>query len=121
MLQSKFTVAVGTTSLRTLESVYWFGVKLLKDPDSEFVIGQQDPYVQHDLSSYQASLHAIIDHMNRREISTITGETSIYIVPGYVFRSCQALLTNFHQPGSTLMLLVAAFVGKDWKKIYSWK
>jgi S-adenosylmethionine:tRNA ribosyltransferase-isomerase len=118
MLRSRFTIAVGTTSLRTLESVYWFGVKLLKDPETEFVIDQQDPYTQHDLPSYEESLHAIIDHMDRLHISTVTGETSIYIVPGYIFRSCQALITNFHQPGSTLMLLVAAFIGSDWKKIY---
>jgi S-adenosylmethionine:tRNA ribosyltransferase-isomerase len=118
MLRSKFTVAVGTTSLRTLESVYWFGVKLLKNTEAEFIINQHDPYTQEDLPSYEKSLNAIIAHMDRLNISTITGETSIYIVPGYVFRSCQALITNFHQPGSTLMLLVAAFIGEDWKKIY---
>ena len=118
MLRSKFTIAVVTTSLRTLESVYWFGVKLLKESETEFVIDQQYPYTQNELPSYEESLHAIVDHMDRFRISTITGETSIYIVPGYIFRSCQALVTNFHQPGSTLMLLVAAFIGSDWKKVY---
>lgn len=118
MLQSKYTVAVGTTSLRTLESVYWFGAKLLQDPKALFDIQQHDPYTQSDPSSYKDALTAILKHMDQQGVSSLTGETSIYIIPGYTFKSCQALITNFHQPGSTLMLLVAAFVGNDWKKIY---
>lgn len=118
MLGSKYTVAVGTTSLRTLESVYWFGAKLLTDPTAPFDIKQQDPYTQNELPSYHDALRAILLRMDRQETSTMTGETSIYIMPGYSFKSCQGLITNFHQPGSTLMLLVAAFVGNDWKRIY---
>jgi S-adenosylmethionine:tRNA ribosyltransferase-isomerase len=60
----------------------------------------------------------VLTHMDENDKNSITGETSIYIVPGYTFAVCQSLITNFHQPGSTLILLVAAFVGKDWKKIY---
>jgi S-adenosylmethionine:tRNA ribosyltransferase-isomerase len=59
-----------------------------------------------------------LKRMDTRQIDTVTGETSIYIVPGYTFKVCNALITNFHQPASTLILLVAAFIGKDWKKVY---
>ena len=112
-------IAVGTTSLRTLESVYWYGTKLLTNPDVPFKIEKLDPYASKGKSpSKKESLQAIYDLMCRKEMEIIHGETSIYIVPGYQFQLVDALITNFHQPGSTLMLLVAAFVGEDWKRIY---
>lgn len=112
-------IAVGTTSMRTLESLYWFGVKLLKDPNASFSITQDDPYL-HDqsLPDKETALRAVKALFDRKGADSITGTTSIYIYPGYTFQICKGLITNFHLPGSTLMLLVAAFVGDDWKRIY---
>lgn len=119
LLSGKRIIAVGTTSLRTLESLYWYGVKLLDDPDAKFEVNQEYPY-QHPGSgpTKEAAFGAVRNLMQRRQITQLHGETSIYILPGYKFRVCQGLVTNFHQPGSTLLLLIAAFVGSDWKKIY---
>jgi S-adenosylmethionine:tRNA ribosyltransferase-isomerase len=114
----RLITAVGTTSMRTLESLYWFGAKLLLDPDSEFRIGQRDPYSHAHQPEVNEAIKAVTAHMDKHQLNTIIGETSIYIKPGYKFKVCNALITNFHQPSSTLILLVAAFVGDDWKKIY---
>jgi len=120
MDESRFIVAVGTTSLRTLESSYWFGANLLQDPTKEFAITQHDPYQQRSsLPSKKGAISAVLRYLESNHQSAITGRTSLYIMPGYTFRICRGLVTNFHQPGSTLILLVAAFVGNDWKKIYS--
>ncbi|HEY5823500.1 MAG TPA: S-adenosylmethionine:tRNA ribosyltransferase-isomerase [Cyclobacteriaceae bacterium] len=119
LLIGKKVIAVGTTSMRSLESLYWYGVKLLTNPKAEFIITQNDPYLETSfLLSTEESLRAILQHMEKEELENIIGHTSIYILPGYSFKICKGLVTNFHQPGSTLMLLVAALVGKDWKKIY---
>lgn len=114
----RFVVVVGTTSMRTLESLFWFGVKLLENPDTEFVILQDDPYQERKIPTTTEALKAVIAYMDGHKISTLTGTTSIFIYPGYQFRICRGLITNFHLPGSTLILLVAAFVGENWKKIY---
>jgi S-adenosylmethionine:tRNA ribosyltransferase-isomerase len=115
----KFIIPVGTTSLRTLESIYWLGVKILKDKKAGFRINQNDPYsITGNLPSTSEALHAVKHHMSDNRLESLLGETSIFIKPGYAFNVCKGLITNFHQPGSTLMLLVAAFVGNDWKKIY---
>lgn len=118
IIDSKSIVAVGTTSLRTLESLYWYGVKLMGDSNSEFDIDQQYPYTQANPAPVPEALDAVRRYMDVKKKDTITGETSIYIVPGYTFRLCRGLVTNFHQPSSTLILLVAAFIGNDWRKIY---
>ena len=115
---SDSVIAVGTTSLRTMESLYWYGVKLLQDPFSTFSISQHDPYVQKELPSTSTALSAVLKFMDDNNTDCVTGETSIYIVPGYEFKVCDPLITNFHQPGSTLILLVAAFIGEDWKLVY---
>ncbi len=117
--ESRVIIAVGTTSMRTLESLYWFGVKLLNDPHAQFSITQNDPY-QHTqpLPDKGTALRAVKNFLDQHSIDSITGATSIYIYPGYTFRICKGLITNFHLPGSTLMLLVAAFVGDDWRRIY---
>jgi S-adenosylmethionine:tRNA ribosyltransferase-isomerase len=112
-------IAVGTTSMRTLESLYWFGVKLLQNPDADFNITQHDPYELPDSISQIDALNAVAACMDLKELKNLTGTTSIFIYPGYRFRVCRGLITNFHQPGSTLMLLVAAFIGKSWKEVYS--
>ena len=114
----RLVTAVGTTSMRTLESLYWYGAKLLSDPQCEFRIGQRDAYTFTGPPATEKALQAVMDFMNRNQLDSLVGETSIFIRPGYTFRVCKALITNFHQPASTLILLVAAFAGDDWKKIY---
>ena len=119
LLPDRPVVAVGTTSLRTLESLYWYGVKLLDDPDAEFNIGKLDPYEPRKVTpGKEESFRAVADRMGRMGLKFLTGTTSIYILPGYPFRVVDGLITNFHQPRSTLLLLIAAFIGKDWRKIY---
>ena len=119
LLKNRFIIPVGTTSMRTLESIYWFGVKLKKNHEAIFSIQQNDPYQNYtSLPSTEEALQEVIRYMERKQLDILTGETSIYIMPGYTFRICRGLITNFHQPGSTLILLVAAFVGDDWKNIY---
>jgi S-adenosylmethionine:tRNA ribosyltransferase-isomerase len=114
----RFVIAVGTTSMRSLESLYWYGVKLAIDPRAEFHISQEDAYILKNELTLSDSLQNVLKKMHDDQTDTITGETSIYIMPGYKFRVCRGLITNFHQPNSTLILLVAAFVGEDWRKIY---
>jgi S-adenosylmethionine:tRNA ribosyltransferase-isomerase len=115
----KKIAAVGTTSMRTLESLYWYGVQLIRRHDHRFNIKQDDPYTTDGpLPSRKEAFEQIRKMMVERQITTLTGETSIFIKPGYTFRVCDALITNFHQPASTLILLIAAFVGEDWRKIY---
>lgn len=117
--EKRFVIPVGTTSMRTLESLYWFGVKLLMNSDGIFDIGQNDPYETYpSLPSRDEALLAVLKMLDTKGLDAIGGKTSIFIKPGYEFRICRGLITNFHQPGSTLMLLVAAFVGRDWRKIY---
>jgi len=118
LLAAGSIVAIGTTSMRTMESIYWYGVKLLKDPSQAFEITQFDPYELPSDVPRSMALEAVKRKMENENLDSITGETSIMIMPGYSFKVAEALITNFHQPGSTLMLLVAAFAGSDWKKIY---
>ncbi len=114
-------IPVGTTSLRSLESLYWFGVKLFRSEGTSFFIEKLYPYPfeESELPSAAQSLTAIAAFMDQQNLSEIVGETEIFIFPGYTFRLCKAIITNYHQPGSTLILLVAAFVGDDWKRIYA--
>jgi len=119
LIPGKKIIAVGTTALRTLESLYWYGTKLLTNPGAPFIIEKLDPYIINESSpSAEVALNAVLDHMDKYGVSEIMGQTSIYIFPGYEMRICQGLITNFHQPGSTLLLLIAALTGADWKKIY---
>ncbi len=112
-------IAVGTTSLRTLESLYWYGVKLHANPEAEFTIAQEEPYRNNNQNlTRKEAFENVLQKMSHDGADQLLGETSIYIMPGYRFYTVDALITNFHQPGSTLMLLVAAFVGEDWKNIY---
>ncbi|QDH80756.1 S-adenosylmethionine:tRNA ribosyltransferase-isomerase [Echinicola soli] len=112
-------VAVGTTSMRSLESIYWYGVKLLNGDSKAFQIQKLYPYQEGLIkASLQESFQAILDFMNTENLDEITGSTEIFIMPGYEFRVCNGLLTNFHQPASTLILLVAAFTKGTWQKIY---
>lgn len=117
---SKKIIAVGTTAMRTLESLYWWAVKLKSNPKAPFNIEKLFPYQDNSIRLNKAeAAEVILAYMNQQKIDAISGETSIFIFPGYKFRVCDGLITNFHQPGSTLILLVAAFVGEDWKLIYN--
>lgn len=116
--QSKL-LAVGTTSMRSLESLYWFGVRLLRNEGDEFLIPKLYPYQNFSLlPSRNESFEKIYNYMCNKGLNEITGSTEIFIVPGYKFRVCDGLVTNFHQPGSTLILLVAAFTNECWRQIY---
>jgi S-adenosylmethionine:tRNA ribosyltransferase-isomerase len=117
----KRIIAVGTTSIRTVESLYWFAANLEENPNSPFVIKPNDPYRSRNnppISTTQA-LEKIMNYLEETHQEYLSGETSLYIYPGYSFKMVKGLITNFHQPGSTLLPLVAAFVGQDWKKIYA--
>ncbi|MDY0343759.1 MAG: S-adenosylmethionine:tRNA ribosyltransferase-isomerase [Lentimicrobium sp.] len=120
----KNIIPVGTTSMRSLESLYWIGVQLIEghmqEQDLPFIIKQWMPYETKVIYPAAEALQAIVDYMSRHRLTTIRAVTSIMIVPGYHFRVCNALITNFHQPRSTLLMLVAAFVGNDWKKVYDY-
>lgn len=116
LLKASPIIAGGTTTMRTLESLYWFGVKLLSG-DKNFHIMKNDPY-QLKWASKQEALNAVLSFMESRSLTKIGGQTEIFLYPGYSFRICQGLITNYHLPGSTLILLVAAFIGQDWKKVY---
>lgn len=113
------TIAVGTTSMRTLESLYWYGVKLLKGDDKEFLIDKLDPYTTTKNISTQESIEAVLHFMQQHQLEQLVGETELLIAGGYEFKVCKGLVTNFHQPTSTLLLLVDAFVKGDWKSIYN--
>jgi S-adenosylmethionine:tRNA ribosyltransferase-isomerase len=113
-------VAVGTTSVRTLESLYWFGVKLKQNPDIEAMhISQWDPYALDDCGmDYVEAYGNILAWMERNGEDDLHGETQLMIAPGYRYRTITGMVTNFHQPKSTLLLLVSAFIGERWKEAY---
>ncbi|MBQ6667858.1 MAG: S-adenosylmethionine:tRNA ribosyltransferase-isomerase [Bacteroidales bacterium] len=112
-------VAVGTTTARTLESLYWFGVQLSENPETEsMLIGQWFPYAKHpDLPATDA-LQLVLEYLQRHGLPLLEGETKLMIAPGYRFRIINGLITNFHQPKSTLLLLVSALVGDVWRDGY---
>ena len=113
-------VAVGTTSVRTLESLYWHGVQLLENKGTAFKVAKLIPYDSREsLPSKNESLQAVLNQMEAEEKVEIMGETEIFIFPGYQFQMIDGLITNFHQPGTTLMLLIGSLIGDDWKKSLS--
>ena len=114
--------AVGTTTVRTLESLYWMGVRVLGGylpSDENFSIDQWEPYGKESDIPAGLALSALEKAMDEEGTEYINGSTSLIIVPGYRFRMIKGLITNFHQPGSTLLLLVAAWTGESWKDIYT--
>ncbi len=112
-------IAVGTTSVRTLESMYWFGVQLIENRGRLFQIEKLAPYSRREsLPTGKEALEAIVKEMNSKSVDNLLGTTEIFLFPGYRFQMVDGLITNFHQPGSTLVLLIAAILGKDWKKVY---
>ena len=113
-------VAVGTTSMRTLESLYFLGAQLLHHSTQPLSVAQFEPYEQEHTLSTREALQAIVDYLEQTGQDTLHAETQIMIKPGYTFRVVDQLITNFHQPKSTLLLLVSAFVGGDWHTIYDY-
>lgn len=114
-------VAVGTTALRSLESVYWHGVRLLRgELSGQMDVAQWEPYESRgELPTAPEALHAVLSELDSRGEDRLVGHTGLLIAPGYRFRFADALVTNFHQPQSTLLLLVAAFVGTNWRDAYA--
>jgi len=126
LIQSeKPIVAVGTTSMRTIESLYWLGCKLLMNP-SEFdnqlpFVSQWEVYqLENEKISLQAALERLIFYLETNKKERLLARTQIIIAPGYSFKLTNGLVTNFHQPASTLLLLVSAFIGNDWRKVYDY-
>ena len=125
-------VAVGTTSVRTLESLFYIGQKLLRNPnltEEELHVNQWEPYEEsfnscsnstQEGAKLLASLHAILHWLDRNHLPSLHASTQIIIAPGYEYKIVKMLVTNFHQPQSTLLLLVSAFVKGDWHRIYDY-
>lgn len=114
-------IAVGTTSVRTLESLYYIGVILETNPDADILkVSQWQPYnPENNLISKEKALKNILECLDRHASDVLFADTQIMIVPGYEFKIVTGIVTNFHQPKSTLLLLVSAFVKGDWKTIYT--
>jgi len=114
-------IAVGTTSARTLESLYWLGVKSIEDPvSSNLVVNQWEPYETESNLSAKEALLALLSWMQKNKTDRLFSKTQIIIAPGYKPRLAKALVTNFHQPQSTLLLLVAALIGDKWREVYDY-
>lgn len=113
-------VAVGTTALRTLESIYWLGVWLTNNKQASLeILTQWEPYESEQSLSVDEALSAILHRMDEQGTESLWARTELLIAPGYRIRMADGLITNFHQPRSTLLLLIAALVGDDWRNIYS--
>ena len=112
-------IAVGTTSVRTLESLYYAGASCIEKGAPEDV-GQWDPYTRDWPYSTKEALLALVDYLDRTGADNLKLGTRIIIVPGFRFRLIDMMVTNFHQPQSTLLLLISAFVGGDWRTIYDY-
>ena len=113
-------IAVGTTSVRSLESLYWIGVKLHTNKLNPFFIEQWEVYEYQSDIKFKDSLLAIQNYLKENQMEKLTATTRIIIVPGYKFKVIAGLITNFHQPQSTLLLLISAVVGEKWKEIYGY-
>jgi S-adenosylmethionine:tRNA ribosyltransferase-isomerase len=114
-------IPVGTTSVRTIESLYWLGIKAINNPQGSepvLFLDQWESYFMNTKISPQSALEALLNCL--RPDDTIHASTSLIIVPGYNFKIINGMITNFHQPRSTLLLLISAWIGKDWEKIYNY-
>jgi hypothetical protein len=127
-------IAVGTTSVRTLESLYYIGVKLALNPDSSeeaLHVNQWEPYdlphnaeglvlIKGETITPKEAISNILNYLNRNHLDVLHSSTQIIIAPGYTYKIVKMLITNFHQPQSTLLLLVSAFLKGDWRKVYDY-
>ncbi len=117
----RIIIPVGTTSMRALESLYWFGVQLIKlESVEQFFVQKLEPYSYGEdiFPTRKHSLKAVLDWMTERNLEQLWGQTEIFIFPPYGFKICKGLITNFHLPQSTLLLLVSALIGDSWKRVY---
>lgn len=116
-------IAVGTTSARSLESLYWIGVQMLNgdwEPGRSIAVPQWYPYDKNYGASAADALEAVLDYLEKKGMDKIMARTRIIIAPGYDYKIIDGLVTNFHQPQSTLLLLVAAMIGEDWRLVYDY-
>lgn len=111
---------VGTTSMRSLESLYWFGVRLLRNEENPFWLNQEYAYNvsadEHPPAT--EAIQAVLTYLQTHKLASLTAHTAVYITPGYQMKLCRGIVTNFHQPGSTLIVLISALVGPQWRTIY---
>jgi len=122
LIKATKIIATGTTSLRTLESLYWISLKLKLSPNAELMLDQWEAYaIDEQLPNIPAkeSFEYLLQWMNEHAVTDLHCRTSLIIIPGYQFKVAHGLITNFHQPHSTLLLLIAAFIGDNWKKVYA--
>ena len=124
LINNDFVIAVGTTTLRTIETLYWIGVKALLNPDlDKLELNQWDIYneglIEKNIPKEEA-LQGLSDWLDKKKMQRVFTQTQLLITPGYQFKVAKAIVTNFHQPQSTLLLLVAAAIGEDWKKCYQY-
>ncbi len=121
IVEERPVITVGTTASRVLESIYWHGVQVIKGKREAIMeIPQWLPYENRSWPTPQESLNAVLQQLTEQNLETLEGSTQLLIAPSYTYRLIDGLITNFHQPKSTLMLLVAALVGDDWHKIYDY-
>lgn len=113
-------IAVGTTSVRTLESLYWMGVRILEGHKDIDRLDQWEPYDLPGHREKAEALGALSGYLEKQKLQTLRASTEMIIVPGYDFRIADGMLTNFHQPGSTLLMLVAAYLGEGWRDAYDY-
>ena len=116
-------IAVGTTSVRTLESLYYMGAKLAEHPDAteeELHVNQWEPYDTHPTLTAVEAIRNVLNYLERNHLNALHSSTQIIIAPGYEYKIVKMLVTNFHQPQSTLLLLVSAFLHGDWRKVYDY-
>jgi S-adenosylmethionine:tRNA ribosyltransferase-isomerase len=116
-------IAVGTTSLRTLETLYWLGFLISLDKNisaSDLHLDQQVPYTRAPNITAKEAMHFLLEWIRFKPGKKLITKTRLFVVPGYQFKIVNGLITNFHQPQSTLLLLVAALIGQGWKSVYQW-
>ena len=114
---------MGTTSVRTLESLYYMGAKLAEHPDAteeELHVNQWEPYDTHPTLTAVEAIRNVLNYLERNHLNALHSSTQIIIAPGYEYKIVKMLVTNFHQPQSTLLLLVSAFLHGDWRKVYDY-
>jgi len=122
LLNDDYVIAVGTTSVRVLESLYWCGVNVINKTQNPFCIDQFAAFNEGDkiMPDYKTILSSLVQFLEAENKAQLIGITSIMIFPGYDFKIVRGLVTNFHQPKSTLILLISAFVNQNWKGIYQY-
>lgn len=112
-------ISVGTTSLRSLESLYWLAVKIHKGSSMQALhLGQEDAYMLPELFSWKEACAYLLEYLSKTGEQNLDFHSSLYVMPGYKWKAIDGLVTNFHQPQSSLLALVAAWIGEDWKKVY---